>query len=354
MDGPSDAAAVRISDSDRWAVDARLQQAVGEGRLTLVEYEERCAEVWRARTRAELDATTHDLPVEAAPVPAPAPAARGARPRARRVLGLMSGDRLTGPVAPGQAVEGYALMGGAVLDLRRDDLPPHVAVRAVAVMGGVEVLVPKGVTVHLSGMSLMGGRDVKVDPPRPGAPVVEVQGYALMGGVQVWHGGSRGEVSGHVGGSAPVETAPVALTAAPVPVTAGSVPVPAARSGRTRHQRGRSFAVIALAVVVGSGIAASRTDGLAVFGSSTVRVGPTDSRVQVGALFGSVEVVVPDDARVRLDGVVVFGSSESDVGPGAGPTIDVDARGAFGSVKVLTQEQAAAEEAADRADDSSD
>jgi hypothetical protein len=41
----------------------------------------------------------------------------------------MSEDRLSGALAPGQQVQGYAVMGKAVVDLRRDDLPRHVEVQ---------------------------------------------------------------------------------------------------------------------------------------------------------------------------------------------------------------------------------
>jgi hypothetical protein len=94
----------------------------------------------------------------------------------------MSEDRVEGPVAPGQGVEGYAVMGSAKLDLCRADLPAQVEVRAVSVMGEVVVLVPAGATVHLTGVSVMGER---TSPPAPWAPVVHVNAVAVMGSVAV-------------------------------------------------------------------------------------------------------------------------------------------------------------------------
>jgi hypothetical protein len=55
-------AALRVSDADRHAVIDDLRRHTGEGRLTLDEFEERVDEVLRARTWAELDATTRELP----------------------------------------------------------------------------------------------------------------------------------------------------------------------------------------------------------------------------------------------------------------------------------------------------
>ena len=180
---------LRIGDRERRAVDARLQAAVGDGELTLAEYDERAARLWEARTTADLVALTEDLP-GAPVVPAPAaalPATTGTPLKPRRSLAVMSGDALRGPYRPGQPLESYAVMGGATVDLRRDDLPRELHLRAVAVMGGIEVLVPRGATVHLSGVAVMGGRDCYVDPPVAGGPVVHVDAWAVMGGVEVKH-----------------------------------------------------------------------------------------------------------------------------------------------------------------------
>lgn len=315
---------MRVGDTERWAVDARLQQAVGEGLLTLAEYEQRAGEVWAARTRAAIEAVSRDLPAAPAPVPAP----MGRAPRTRRSLALMSGDELRGPVAPGQGLEAYAVMGGALVDLRRDDLPAEVHVRAVAVMGGIEVLVPRGVEVHLSGLSVMGGRDLKLDPPRPGAPLVHVDAYALMGGVEVKHGKE----------SERVDAAPVPEPRGSVPLTAAPPVVPAVRAHR--RSRGRSR-LAGLVLAAGALVAVGSTvDHVSVFGSQVVRTG--DSGRSVGVLFGSVTVVVPDNAAVDSRGLVVFGSTECDTACSGGGA-RVRSYGAFGSVEIVTEAEQAAE-----------
>lgn len=55
---------LRASDADRQRVAARVQQASGEGRLTLDETEERLGSVYAAKYLDELDALTADLPAE--------------------------------------------------------------------------------------------------------------------------------------------------------------------------------------------------------------------------------------------------------------------------------------------------
>lgn len=320
-----DEVSARVGDAERRTVDARLQQAVGDGRLTLHEYDERAGQVWAARTRAELDATVQDLP---GPVPAPstAPAARtGRRPGTRRAVAVMSGDRLAGPVAAGQHLEAYAVMGGAVVDLRRDDLPAQVQVRAVAVMGGIEVLVPRGVTVQLSGVAFMGGRDVQVDPAMPGAPVVDVQAYALMGGVEVKHG-DQGAVSLTKAGS------PQAWAG-----RAHDSPVPT--RGRHGHPLRNRIVVAVVVVAAAFGLTGVvGADDAAVFGSRTVQVHAGDD-VDVANLFGSVKVVVDDGVPVTSSGTVVFGSDDcracTDGTTVTGTSAHVRGRGAFGSIEIV-------------------
>ena len=53
---------VRASDADREAVLTRLVRALGEGRLTVGEFEERVWLVHAAQTHAELAALVTDLP----------------------------------------------------------------------------------------------------------------------------------------------------------------------------------------------------------------------------------------------------------------------------------------------------
>jgi hypothetical protein len=53
---------LRASDAERAAVVQRLEYAVGEGRISMAEFEERVEVAHRARTRVELDELTADLP----------------------------------------------------------------------------------------------------------------------------------------------------------------------------------------------------------------------------------------------------------------------------------------------------
>lgn len=52
----------RASDAERQTVVRRLERALREGRLTIVEFDERTQAAYAARTRGELEDLTEDLP----------------------------------------------------------------------------------------------------------------------------------------------------------------------------------------------------------------------------------------------------------------------------------------------------
>ena len=53
---------MRASDAEREAAVALLTKAVGEGRITMAEFEERSRGAYAATTRGELDTLIDDLP----------------------------------------------------------------------------------------------------------------------------------------------------------------------------------------------------------------------------------------------------------------------------------------------------
>lgn len=168
-----------VSDADREAVIERLRAACGDGRLSLEEFSDRVTDVYRARTAADLVPLTGDLPA------LPEPPAPGLRPT-NWVLGILSGSRRTGPWRPASPTKAVAVLGSCQLDLTDVDLStsPHLVV--VAVLGGIEVLVPEGVQVDFGGFAFLGGREDKTSThTKPDAPVVRVDGWAFLGGVTV-------------------------------------------------------------------------------------------------------------------------------------------------------------------------
>lgn len=107
--------------------------------------------------------------------------------------------------------------------------------------------------------------------------------------------------------------------------------------------------VLALGAV---GVLASGTDERVLFGSGTETVTGDEQSVAVSWMFGSVQVVVPDDAVVDVTGFSPFGSVAcADACDGVASTpgartvpLEVRAVGLFGSASVLTVTEAAQRE----------
>jgi hypothetical protein len=81
-----------------------------------------------------------------------------------------------------------AVFGGATLDMREARLDPGATVDALALFGGVDVIVPQGWRVDLGGLPIFGGYDDKTTAAgdlSPDAPVLRVAATAIFGGVDV-------------------------------------------------------------------------------------------------------------------------------------------------------------------------
>jgi class 3 adenylate cyclase len=144
-----------------------------------------------ARTAGDLEQLTVDLPaIEAPATPVPAPP----RHTTSWVVGILSGSDHRGRWHPAPVTNAVAFLGGCTLDLRHAEIEgSELVINAVAVMGGIEVIVPEGIQVEMTGIALLGGKDCRVRDarPMPGSPVVRVRVFALMGGVTVRTGRRR-------------------------------------------------------------------------------------------------------------------------------------------------------------------
>lgn len=91
-----------------------------------------------------------------------------------------------------------ALFGGATLDLRGAHIDRHARVDALALFGGVDVLVPPGWRVVLRGLPIFGGYEDKTrsDGTLPAdAPVLTVNATAVFGGVSVTDKPAHGTIA---------------------------------------------------------------------------------------------------------------------------------------------------------------
>lgn len=199
---------LRASDADRERVVEHLRDAMAEGRLDMAEFEERLEAAYAARTYGELAPITRDLPAPApggagagvAPVsmakaPAPAgseagwPARVGGTPTSSWAFAFWSGFVRKGRWTISRVFSAWAIWGGGEIDLREASFEDReVTIRCFALMGGMQVTVPPGLNVHVSGIGILGGfgghHDFYEDG-HPDAPLVRITGFAMLGGVGV-------------------------------------------------------------------------------------------------------------------------------------------------------------------------
>jgi hypothetical protein len=185
---------LRASDADRERVASVLREAAGDGRLSLDELDERLDAVFAAKTYAELEPITHDLPgTDANDVPAPSMAAAGSgrryggEPTSHGAIAIMGGFSRKGDWVVPKDFNVFCFMGGGEIDLREARFSePEVSIHVVAIMGGCEITVPEDATVRVTGIGIMGAFDhVATGTGLTGGPVITINGLALMGGVDV-------------------------------------------------------------------------------------------------------------------------------------------------------------------------
>src|SRR5262252_10406085 len=190
---PADPRQLRAADTDRDQTAELLRRAAAEGRITFEELDERIARAYAAKTFADLEALTSDLPGPGVRAPAPAapryqPAEVPAgTPAPSFSVAILSGAQRAGPWLVPPSYTAVAVLGGVELDLRHARFTaPEVTIRAFALLGSVSITVPEDMDVDVSGIGFMGAFDHRASGPgAPGAPRLRVVGFALMGGVDV-------------------------------------------------------------------------------------------------------------------------------------------------------------------------
>ena len=185
-----------IPPAARERVVQDLAEHFAQDRLTMLEYERRVELAYRADSNDALRDLTRDLaPMVAAPMSqgavtaAPGAAvAMGLRARTKNFFALMSGVVRRGKWTVPARMRAFACMGGIGLDLREATLTaPVTDIWVLAVMGGVEIIVPPNVRLESDGFAIMGGFEDQLKEPAsgdPNVPLIRVHGLAIMGGVE--------------------------------------------------------------------------------------------------------------------------------------------------------------------------
>jgi hypothetical protein len=186
---------LRASDADRERVADQLRQASGEGRLTVDELDERLTSCYSARTVNELSRLTADIvPRDPASLSTPVPDRPTVRPGpggTSTIVSIMGGNDRKGRWRVASRLNVVSIMGGADLDFTQAEFAQReTTITVFSLMGGNDLRVPDGVEVHVSKFALMGGHGVKLSdaPPPPGAPVIRLRMFSIMGGSDVEQG----------------------------------------------------------------------------------------------------------------------------------------------------------------------
>jgi hypothetical protein len=172
---------VRASDAERERVALVLRDHAVAGRLTLEELSARLEEAYAARTLAELERVTRELPDTPSPT---------IRRRPARLSGVLFGHvERKGRWRVARRSVSLVAWGDLDLDLRHAQIESGAVTLVLLVLfGNADVYVPEGVEVDAGGLTVFGhrhdwGRDV---PGRPDAPLVRVRVFSLFGAADVW------------------------------------------------------------------------------------------------------------------------------------------------------------------------
>jgi len=185
---------MRASDADRERVADVLREAAGDGRLTMEELDERLDAVYAAKTYAELEPITKDLPASGSadvPAPAPSPAvdARrfGGEPTSHAAVAILGGFTRKGDWVVPKEFSAVTILGGGEIDLREARFAEStVTIHVVTILGGISVIVPEDASVHVTGVGIMGAFEHGASGEgKPGGPTIIVNGVAILGGVEV-------------------------------------------------------------------------------------------------------------------------------------------------------------------------
>jgi hypothetical protein len=105
------------------------------------------------------------------------------------MVAIMGGSHRRGRFRAVGSINAVAIMGGDEIDLREAEIEGgELTLNLFAVMGGANIYLPDSVDLEVGGFSLMGGHEEvgSQRSARPGAPVVRIRIYNLMGGATIY------------------------------------------------------------------------------------------------------------------------------------------------------------------------
>jgi hypothetical protein len=173
---------VRVGDAEREQAVVLLREHLLAGRLTLEEFTARVEAALGARVGADLARVQADLPRLAAQAP-------GSRRRAVRfTTGVFGHVARRGRLRLRNWTVAVTAFADVDFDLRDATIDrPETTMSVLAFCGNIDVYVPEGVNVDVSGLALFGHRrDWGSEVTAPDAPTITVRVAGVFGTVDIW------------------------------------------------------------------------------------------------------------------------------------------------------------------------
>jgi len=176
-----------------------LKKAYADGRIIVETLERRLNEAAAAQDKESLMALVADIP-------APEEKPSGNRSSSastgnssdpwrtnRRVprenqsfFSILGSSNRNGRWQPAKSLSCFTILGSIRLDFRDAEFPEDgVKINTGCILGSLDIIVPPGINIDLSGLPLLGHFDNKAEYGNPEAPTITIRGIAVLGGVEV-------------------------------------------------------------------------------------------------------------------------------------------------------------------------
>lgn len=165
----------RVSSKEIDQAVELLQHAFSQGNLTEQEYDERMSQALTAKNSQELALLLRDIEEEEHEV-------------TETLSAICGGFDRNGHLLIPKNLTIKAIMGGCSLDLRQAKFKSQeTVIEAIAIMGGIDIVVPWGFKVIVSGSPILGGISQSVDQDYlpSDAPQIRIKARAILGGIDI-------------------------------------------------------------------------------------------------------------------------------------------------------------------------
>ncbi len=176
-----------------------LKAAYADGRIIVETLERRLNEAQAAEDKESLMALVSDI---TAPESPEAPGGRASTDSSENsdstwrenqtFFSILGSSNRTGRWQPARNISCFTLLGSIRLDFREAEFPDGgVRINSGCILGSLEILIPPGLNIDLSGFPLLGHFDNKAGMGDTRAPTITIRGVAVLGGVDIRQKESR-------------------------------------------------------------------------------------------------------------------------------------------------------------------